>query len=59
MREYLEDLRENWDDAYWRADHPEVIAVVIAVLTGVLGLAFVWVEIRMRRSVLLPQTADV
>jgi hypothetical protein len=31
MREYLADVRENWRDSYWRADHPEFqMAVAIA-----------------------------
>ena len=50
MREYLEELRENWDNAYWRADHPEVMAIVVAILSGLLGLVFTFLEIRMRRG---------
>jgi hypothetical protein len=50
MSDYLQDLRDNWDNAYWRADHPEVFAVLAAVLTGLIGLAFVWIEMRIRRT---------
>lgn len=49
-REYLEELREHWDDSYWRADHPEVLAVVIALLTGAIGLAFAWLESRIKST---------
>lgn len=47
MREYLAELRDNWDDAYWRADHPEVMAVVLAIATGLIGLTFAWLETRL------------
>jgi ABC-type branched-subunit amino acid transport system permease subunit len=60
MRDYLEEIRENWDNAYWRADHPEVMAILAAVLTGLVGLLFVWLELRLRRRVVyLPETRDV
>lgn len=49
VREYLEELRDHWDDAYWRADHPEAMAVLIAVLTGVIGLFFAWLELLLHR----------
>lgn len=44
LRDWWEDLRENWNDPYWRADHPEVQAFIIAVVTGVIGLAFALLE---------------
>jgi hypothetical protein len=60
MRDYLNELAENWDDAYWRADHPEVLAVLAAVLTGLVGLVFVWLELRIRRNaIVLPEARDV
>jgi hypothetical protein len=58
MREYLEELRENWDDAYWRADHPEVVAVLVAIITGAIGLLFAWIEISLHR-IRLPEAKDV
>jgi hypothetical protein len=48
MREYLNELREHWDDPYWRADHPEVMAVVVALITGMLGLLFAYLESRIK-----------
>lgn len=50
IRGYLEELRDHWDDAYWRADHPEVMAVVLAVLTGAIGLLFAWLQMRLLKS---------
>ena len=44
LREWLEELRENWTDPYWRADHPEVQAFIVAIVTGVIGLAFAFLE---------------
>lgn len=47
-----DELRELWDrlrDPYWRADHPEITAVLIAIITGLIGLAFAWVEVNFIR----------
>jgi hypothetical protein len=46
VREYVEALRDHWNDHYWRADHPEVMAVVIALVTGAIGLLFTWLSAR-------------
>lgn len=51
VREYLEDLRDHWDDAYWRADHPEVMAVTLALVTGALGLMFAYLQARIVKGV--------
>lgn len=60
MREYLEELRDNWTDAYWRADHPEVMAVVVALLTGAIGLTFAFVELQLlRQRSTLPTARDM
>lgn len=58
MREYLQELCDNWTDSYWRADHPEVMAVAIAILTGAIGLAFAYVEIHLRQT-RLPTARDI
>lgn len=39
-REKAEELWENWNDKYWRADHPEVTMTVVSILTGIVGLLF-------------------
>lgn len=44
VRKFLEDARDHWDDHYWRADHPEFTAVIIAIATGILGLLFTWAQ---------------
>jgi hypothetical protein len=49
MREYLTEIRENWNDPYWRADHPEVMAVVLGVISGTLALLFAWLETKVKR----------
>jgi hypothetical protein len=51
MADWLRDLRENWNDHYWRADHPEVAAIFIAIATGVLGLLFAYLQARITKSV--------
>jgi hypothetical protein len=51
MREYLEELREHWNDSYWRADHIEVTAALAAIITGLIGLMFAWLETILRREV--------
>jgi hypothetical protein len=59
MRDYLQDLLDNWDDDYWRADHPEVLAGALAVLTGLIGLAFAWLEGRIVAHARLPEARNV
>src|SRR6185437_4786615 len=44
IRDWWEELRENWQDPYWRADHPEVQAFIVAVITGTIGLIFAFLE---------------
>lgn len=51
-REMLEDVRENWDDPYWRADHPEMVAVLIGIITGIIGLAFAVLQALIQRRLL-------
>ena len=40
LREWWAEVRENWDNPYWRADHPEIVAVCVALATGIIGLLF-------------------
>lgn len=51
-REWWEDVRENWDDPYWRADHPEVLAVALAIITGAIGLLFAALQALVQRRLL-------
>jgi hypothetical protein len=43
----LEQLLDRLRDPYWRLDHPEVTAVLLGVITGVIGLLFTWIRIRL------------
>lgn len=43
----LEELLDRLRDPYWRLDHPEVTAVLLALITGVIGLAFTWIRIHL------------
>ena len=47
MRETLEQLWDNLSDPYWRIDHPEVTAVLLGVISGMLGLLFAWLKTRL------------
>lgn len=40
MREFIEELRDNWRNSYWWADHQGLRAFLIGVMLGVLGLVF-------------------
>ena len=44
MRDMLDTLWERLSDPYWRADHPELTAALVSVVTGVIGLAFAWLQ---------------
>lgn len=59
IREYLEDLRDHWNDGYWRADHPEVTAVIYGLVGGLLSLLFTWLQALVTQRVRLPETRDV
>lgn len=51
-RDYLQDLREHWDDHYWRADHPELelgAALIAGVLFAMVRLTFTTLELLVRR----------
>jgi hypothetical protein len=50
MSDYWQDLRENWNDPYWRADHPEVMAFAVAIITGAVGLLFAYLELRVKAA---------
>ena len=52
LREWWAELREHWDDPYWRADHPELVAVCIAFATGIIGLLFDVLKALIERSLI-------
>lgn len=62
MNELVDYLKEAWEhraDSYWHADHPEIRAVLIAILTGLIGLAFAWIQQHLLQRYQLPETNDV
>lgn len=44
MRDKLETAWDRVRDPYWRADHPEVAAAIVSVITGMVGLMFAWLQ---------------
>jgi len=44
MRDTLETIWDHLSDPYWRADHPEITAALISLITGVIGLGFAWLQ---------------
>lgn len=45
----LRELRENWRDSYWWLDHQWLRVLLLSVLSGMLGLAFVALEHTLRQ----------
>ncbi|HET7047864.1 MAG TPA: hypothetical protein VFI54_06290 [Solirubrobacteraceae bacterium] len=59
MREWLEDVRDHWNDPYWRLDHPELAITVASILTGIIGLLFAWLQAKLTARYQRPSTRDV
>lgn len=59
IKEYLQEARDRWDDPYWRLDHPEVTATIIALITGLVGLLFAYVQARLQARYRVPSVNDV
>lgn len=59
MKDWLDDLKDNWLDDYWRLRHPELVAVAIAIATGLVGLVFAWAQAKLLERYSLPRTGDV
>lgn len=51
LRDFLEDLRDNWDDHYWWARHQALQATLLAVIAGAISLLFTWLEERVKLTV--------
>lgn len=49
VTEFLEDLRDNWDDHYWWARHQALQIALLSILSGTIGLVFLWARLRMER----------
>lgn len=48
VRDFVDELRDNWDDHYWWARHQALQAVLIAVAVGAVGLLFTVFETRVK-----------
>jgi hypothetical protein len=59
VREWIDDLRDHWDDSYWHADHPEVKMTLIAIITGLLGLLFAWLEAKIQVHYRQPRASEM
>lgn len=49
VTELLRELRERWDDPYWWADHQALRITLLSLLSGVLGLLFVYLDAKLKR----------
>lgn len=47
-RELWRDLRDHWDDDYWWQRHLELRVALLAIISGLIGLLFAWLETRIR-----------
>lgn len=52
LRDFIDDLREHWDDDYWWARHQVFRASLVAIIVGAIGLFFTYLETRVQRSAL-------
>ena len=57
MLELLREALEHWDDGYWWADRQLLLAVLAALLTGTIALAFKAAELALEAR-LAPTVAD-
>lgn len=48
LRDFLQELRENWDDHYWWARHQFLSIAVVSLISGLFGLLFAYLEERVR-----------
>lgn len=48
LRDFLDELRENWDDHYWWARHQALQITLLGILSGLIGLLFTWLEARVQ-----------
>lgn len=55
-REKLAELRDHWDDSYWWADHPTLRIAILSVVSGIVGLVFLWAQLELKRRYQLQVT---
>lgn len=51
-REFLEELREHWDDVYWWADHPTLRTILVCGVAAIVGLIAEYGKLRMQRTMI-------
>ena len=57
LRDFLDDLRDNWDDHYWWARHQALQAALVAIAVGAIGLLFTWLELRLKATARIAEAA--
>lgn len=50
FREFVDELRDNWDDHYWWARHQGLQIALLAIVSGAIGLLFTYLEERVKLS---------
>lgn len=51
-RDFVTDLRENYDSTYWWADHPILRVALLSIVAGGVGLTFHYLQLRMDRNMI-------
>ena len=59
LQERLGELRDHCGDSYWWADHPQLRAMLIALITGLISFLFAWAQLALERRYRLPRTEDI
>lgn len=47
LSDRLAAIKDKLTDPYWRLDHPEVTAILLGTITGLIGILFAWIRIRL------------
>lgn len=49
MQEFLEEVKDNWNNAYWWADHQWLMAIGMGVILGGISFTFKYGELKMEQ----------
>lgn len=49
MSEFLKELRDNWDNSYWWADHPTLRVALLSIISGAIGVLFVYLNVKVEQ----------
>jgi len=58
IRDFLHELRENWNDHYWWARHQALQIALLAFISGAIGLLFTYLETRVQLAAKLAGEAS-